>query len=74
MSKLNREQLAECVNRREKLWVTVRYKEVRVEGEAVCDPLVGGCEKALVRAKFKHSVKAILDVIDYGLYWEARKV
>lgn len=68
---LSREELIEHINKRQPMRITAQYDAVSVAGIADCDGLNGGRGCALVRAKFKHSIKAILPLDEYGKTWKA---
>ena len=70
---LSKGEVIECVNQRGELRIAVSYNSVTLEGVAVCDPLSGGMNQPLVRAKFGHSIKAILKLEEYGRSWKAER-
>ncbi len=52
------------------LRLSVHYDSVALRGTAQCDLVTGASGKPMLRAKFGHSVKAILDFDLYGNFWE----
>ena len=64
-------EIKACGIRGESLRLTVHYESVTLEGVARCDIVNGSGGRPMLRAKFGHSIKAILDFETYGIRWEA---
>lgn len=54
------------------LRLNVHYPDgLTLRGTAQCDAVCGSRGKLMLRARFGHSIKAILDFASYGETWEA---
>ena len=70
---LNEQEIMGCAFTGEKLRVNVHYDTVELSGVARCDIVTGMCGRPMLRAKFGHSIKAILDFDLCGKFWEAER-
>lgn len=71
---LNLEAVIERANRHGALEINADYGTVTVNGRAVCDCVHGGGGCLKIRARFGKGIKAILDIDEYGLLWEAEEI
>ncbi len=71
---LNLEAVIERANRHGELEIDADYGTVTINGRAVCDCVYGGGGCLKIRARFGKGIKAILDIDQYGMTWEAEEI
>lgn len=71
---LDKEQVIEQMYHVGTLDISAQYENVQICGRAVCDAVKGAYGRVKLRAKFKHGIKAVFEIGDYGKHWQADAV